>query len=243
MEPLGKEKKEKKHHHHKKEKKHEIVCEKPQVIRLNPPVVPPPFPLPAYGHLTIDTANHVLYVGGQQGFLPDDTLPPTVAERVQQAFDNMFNIAAFGGAKKTDLLRLDIHINPDSQVAIDDFPGLDFWGRFNAIRDLANAVQEPIFGNNAPSRTFVSVTGLVLDDVFEATGIFLQSSILQPQCRCSCRDKKDKHDKKKHDKKHDKKEKKKHDKKKDRKGKKYESSSEDESSSNSASTLSSIKSH
>ena len=154
----------------------DITCKLPLVIRQNPPgdppIVPAPFPPIAYGLATIDTANNVLYVGGLQGFLPNDTLALTVQERVQVAYASMFAIAKFYGATPLDVLRLVLYANPDSPIAIQQLPGNSVQ-RFNQIRDFANAVQAPIYGNNAPARTLVGVTQIVLEDVFEIEGTFL----------------------------------------------------------------------
>ena len=165
----------------KKEDCDKLYCVKPIVIRQNPPVVPPPFPLFAYGLATITTSNYTLYVGGVQGFVAPDVFAASVAERVRVAYETMFKIAAFYGATPLDALRFVLYANPDSPIAIEQFPGLDSAQRFNAIRDLANSVQIPIYGNNPPARTLVGVTQIVGKDVFEIEGTF-QLPVPTVQC-------------------------------------------------------------
>lgn len=154
-----------------------ICCKWPLVIRQNPPgsppIVPAPFPPIAYGLATIDTANNVLYVGGLQGFLPNGDLAPTVQERVELAYASIFAIARFYGASPLDILRLDIWVNADAPIAIAQFPGLTHTQRFNAIRDITNAIQAPIYGNFAPARSILGTTDIVLEDVIEIVSIFL----------------------------------------------------------------------
>jgi enamine deaminase RidA (YjgF/YER057c/UK114 family) len=169
------------------EKSHDdpVECQVPQAIRENPPgippIVPPPFPQTAYGLATIDTGNKVLYVGGLQGFLPNGELAPTVADRVRIAYDSMYAIARYYGASPLDALRLVLYVNPDSPIAIQEFPNLNHHERFVAIRAITNAYQAPIYGNNAPARTIVGVTAISLDDVFEIEGTFILPRPL-PQC-------------------------------------------------------------
>src|SRR5579883_2529857 len=78
-----------------------ITCKKPVVLREDPvgipPIVAPPFPLTAYGIASVDEANHVLYVGGLQGFNPDGTLPDTVKARVENAYAQAFAVQRFYG--------------------------------------------------------------------------------------------------------------------------------------------------
>lgn len=155
----------------------DVTCKFPLVIRQNPPgnppIVPSPFPPIAYGLATIDTANNVLYVGGLQGFETNGELASTVQRRVELAYASIFAIAAFYGATPLDLLRLDIWVNADAPIAIAQFPGLTHTQRFNAIRDITNAIQAPIYGNFAPARSILGTTDIVLEDVIEIVPIFL----------------------------------------------------------------------
>jgi enamine deaminase RidA (YjgF/YER057c/UK114 family) len=164
----------------------DITCKFPLVVRQNPPgkppIIPPPFPLIAYSYATIDTGCNVLYVGGLQGFLPNGELAPTVKQRVELAYASIFAVANFYGATPLDILSLEIWVNPDSPVAIKDFPTLTSAERFAAIRDIANAIQAPIYGDIAPTRSILGVTQIVLEDVIEIKPIFkLRAS--QPICK------------------------------------------------------------
>jgi hypothetical protein len=153
----------------------QLYCQPSLVIRQDPPgdppIVPPPFPLTAYGFATIDVTNNILHVGGLQGFLPNGDLAPTWDQRVRVAYDSMFAIARFYGAQPIDALEFLWIANPDSPIAKEQIPG-DFGQRFNAIRDLANSIQQPIYGNFPPARTVFGVTFIVLDDVFEIKSMF-----------------------------------------------------------------------
>lgn len=168
--------------------KKSIFCKIPTAVRQNPPgqppIVPPPFPLNAYGLATIDTGNNVLYIGGLQGFRPDGNLGATVAERVQLAYDSMFAIARYYGASAFEALRFVLYVNPNSPIIVAEFPNLNFEQRFNIVRDLANAIQASVYGPNGPvpARTIVGTSFIVLDDVFE-----LESTYIIPQPLPKCR--------------------------------------------------------
>jgi enamine deaminase RidA (YjgF/YER057c/UK114 family) len=168
-----------------------VVCKETQVVRENPTgtIVPEPTPPTAYGLATIDVTGKVLYVGGLQGFRPDETQPPTIEERIQLAYDQMYAVARYYGAEPTDVLRLVLYANPNAPVAVAQYPNLSFEERFIIIRNTANAIQAPIYGNNAPARTLVGVTYIVLDDVFEIEGTFKLPG-KQPVCKkvkkCKC---------------------------------------------------------
>lgn len=176
--------------------KHENPCEKdkitcvvPRAVQQNPPgdppIVPPPFPLAAYGLATIDTGNNVLYIGGLQGFKPDGNLPNTVAERVKLAYDSMFAIARYYGSSAKDALRFVLYVNPNSAIMSQDpaTKDLNFEERFVYVRNTANAIQASIYGVNGPvpARTIVGVTYIVLDDCFELESTYI---IPQPLPKC-----------------------------------------------------------
>ena len=167
-----------------------IICKTPEAVRQNPPgnppIVPPPFPLSAYGLATIDTGNNTLYIGGLQGFKPDGTLPPTVEERVQLAYDSMFAIANYYGASPFDALRFVLYVNPNSPVMIQQYPNLSFEERFIIVRNKANSIQAQIYGINGPvpARTIIGVTYIVLDDVFELESTYIIPKKL-PKCKKS----------------------------------------------------------
>lgn len=164
-----------------------IVCKTPHAVHQNspglPPIVPPPFPLAAYGISTIDTGNNVLYIGGLQGFRLDGTLPPTVEERVDLAYASMFAVANYYGASPQEALRFVLYVNPDAPVMLSQYPNLTFEQRFNIVRDKANSIQAAIYGINGPvpARTIVGVTFIVLNDVFE-----LESTYVIPQKLPKC---------------------------------------------------------
>lgn len=150
----------------------------------NPPIVPPPFPLSAYGLATIDTGNNVLHVGGLQAFYPDGTQPATVEERIQVVYDSMYAIAKHYGASPHDALRFTLYVNPNAPIMLQQYPNLSFEERFNIVRDKTNQIQAGIYGVNGPvpARSIIGVTFIVLDDVFELASDFIIPKKL-PKCK------------------------------------------------------------
>ena len=168
-------------------KKSCIACKKPVVLREDPigipPIVAPPFPLTAYGIASVDEANHVLYVGGLQGFNPDGSLPDTVAARVQNAYAQAFAVVRYYGGDILNALRFVLYVNPDAPICDLDpaTANLTFEERFVYVRTVANSIQAPIYGDHPPARTIIGTTYIVLNDVFEFETTWLLSE-RQPQC-------------------------------------------------------------
>lgn len=84
---------------------------------------------PAFSQGTIAPAGRTLYVGGQNGVLPDGTLLEGAAEQTAQAMRNLLTVLTEAGATQADVAKLTIYLHPT--VSGDDGFGaaLPIWGR------------------------------------------------------------------------------------------------------------------
>lgn len=77
---------------------------------LNPPDVAPP--KPTYSHVCVFTLGRtkIITVAGQIGTLPDGTVPPTFAEQVSCALQNVKACLAAAGATPRDIMKVTHYI-------------------------------------------------------------------------------------------------------------------------------------
>ncbi len=110
-------------------------------------------------------------VAGMRGIDPGtNQIVLDLRQRVRQAYENMFLIAAGGGAQPDDLIETIVFIRTDAP-----HPSPEFL----AVRRLDNDVRQEIYGDGPyPNRTIVGVTELNgIDangevDIFEVKGNF-----------------------------------------------------------------------
>ncbi len=116
-------------------------------------------------------AGPYIFISGMRGIDPDtNEIVLDLRERVQQAYTNMFFIAADAGAQPEDLIETTVFIRTDAP-----HPSAEFL----TIRRLDNEIRQEIYGDGPyPNRTIVGLTELNgVDgneevDVFEVKGIF-----------------------------------------------------------------------
>jgi enamine deaminase RidA (YjgF/YER057c/UK114 family) len=131
------------------------------VTYVDPPNVPPPI----NGTWSqVAATKDMVFVAGQRGRLLDGTLVPLDddgSNRIRQAYRNMKNAAESQGTSLNNTVRMVVY-------------STDI--RYRAI---ANAIQnEPEFWGTRPKppRTFVVVSELAENDIFEVEGTFARSS-------------------------------------------------------------------
>lgn len=116
-------------------------------------------------------AGPYIFVSGMRGIDPEtNEIVLDLRERVQQAYTNMFLIAADAGAEPEDLIETTVYIRSDAP-----HPSPDFL----TIRGLDNDIRQEFYGNGPyPNRTIVGLTelnGVDADgatDVYEVKGVF-----------------------------------------------------------------------
>ncbi len=116
-------------------------------------------------------AGPYIFISGMRGIDPDtNEIVLDLRERVQQAYTNMFFIAADAGAQPEDLIETTVFIRTDAP-----HPSTEFF----AIRRLDNEIRQEIYGDGPyPNRTIVGLTELngvdanEEEDVFEVKGLF-----------------------------------------------------------------------
>ena len=116
-------------------------------------------------------AGPYIFISGMRGIDPDSNeIVLDLRERVQQAYTNMFFIAADAGAQPEDLIETTVFIRTDAP-----HPSPEFL----TIRQLDNDIRQKIYGDGPyPNRTIVGLTELNgVDaneevDIFEVKGIF-----------------------------------------------------------------------
>ena len=120
---------------------------------------------------------------GLQGFLLNEQLAHTVADRVRVAYDSMFAIARLNGCLPFDALRFVLYVNPNSPIMLADpaTKNLNVEQRFNYVRDTANIIQAEVYGPNGPvpPRTIIGTTFILFDDVFEIESTYVSATLDQ----------------------------------------------------------------
>ncbi len=138
--------------------------------RLNPPGAIQPTAQWGLG----TAVGPYIFISGMRGIDPDtNEIVLDLGERIQQAYTNMFFVAADAGAQPEDLIETTVFIRTDAP-----HPSAEFL----TIRRLDNDIRQEIYGDGPyPNRTIVGVTELNgVDanedvDVFEVKGIFYVS--------------------------------------------------------------------
>lgn len=76
---------------------------------LVPPSIRPPFA--RYSHaMEVAAGSRLIFVSGQLGVHPDDTVPPTVEGQAEQCFRNIAAILAEAGLGLADIVRIDAFV-------------------------------------------------------------------------------------------------------------------------------------
>jgi enamine deaminase RidA (YjgF/YER057c/UK114 family) len=76
---------------------------------LHPDTIRPPFA--RYSHaIEVAAGARLVFVSGQLGVNPDDTVPPTVEEQTERCFANLAAILAEAGLGLADIVRIDAFV-------------------------------------------------------------------------------------------------------------------------------------
>lgn len=76
---------------------------------LSPPAIRPPFA--RYSHaVEVSAGARLVFVSGQLGANPDDTVPDTVEGQAERCFDNIAAILAEAGLGLGDVVRIDAYV-------------------------------------------------------------------------------------------------------------------------------------
>ena len=110
-------------------------------------------------------AGPYVFISGMRGIDPvTNEIVLDLRERVQQAYTNMFFIAASAGAGPEDLIETIVFIRTDKQ-----HPAPEFF----EIRRLDNDIRQEIYGDGPyPNRTIVGLTELNGIDAFDEVDVF-----------------------------------------------------------------------
>ena len=76
---------------------------------LTPAIIRPPFA--RYSHaVEVSAGARLVFVSGQLGANPDDTVPPGVEEQTERCFANVAAILAEAGLGLADIVRIDAYV-------------------------------------------------------------------------------------------------------------------------------------
>ncbi len=76
---------------------------------LVPPSIRPPFA--RYSHaIEVAAGSRLVFVSGQLGVNPDDSVPPTVEDQAERCFDNIAAILAEAGLGLADIVRVNAFV-------------------------------------------------------------------------------------------------------------------------------------
>ena len=102
-------------------------------------------------------AGNLLFVSGQLGIDPTSKTLVTASfeDQVKQAFTNLQNVAAAGGATLSDAVKLTLFLTDLSKFA------------------TVNETMKQFFNEPFPARSTIEVSGLPVKGEFEVEGIFL----------------------------------------------------------------------
>ncbi len=107
---------------------------------LNPAAIRPPFARYSHG-VEVTPGSKLVYVSGQLGVNPDDTVPPTVEAQAELCFANIATILAEAGLGLSDLVRINAYV-----TRREDMKG------YMAVRDR-------VVGDPPPASTLMIVSG------------------------------------------------------------------------------------
>lgn len=107
---------------------------------LAPPSIHPPFA--RYSHaIEVPAGSRLVFVSGQLGVNPDNTVPPTVEAQAERCFANIAAVLAEAGLGLGDIVRIDAFV-----TAREHMKG------YMSVRDR-------MVGNPPPASTLVIVSG------------------------------------------------------------------------------------
>ncbi len=95
------------------------------VTHVNPRSLPSN---PAFSHATIAEAGRTLYIGGQNGTLPDGSIPPDAAEQTRIALRNILTILDEAGATQRDVAKLTIILVDTVDIQAGYAASREVWG-------------------------------------------------------------------------------------------------------------------
>jgi enamine deaminase RidA (YjgF/YER057c/UK114 family) len=100
-------------------------------------------PASHYSHGVVHSARaRRLIVSGQLGIRPDGTVPDTLENQLEVAFDNIFAVVLDGGMGVTDIVQIRVYVTVPDAVKI-----------YRKVRDTK-------LGGHAPTATFLQIAGL-----------------------------------------------------------------------------------
>ena len=85
---------------------------------------------PAFSQATIADAGRTLYIGGQNGVLPDGSIPPDAAEQTRIALRNLLTILEEVGATQADVAKLTIILVDTVDIQAGYVASREVWGDF-----------------------------------------------------------------------------------------------------------------